>query len=221
MPKNKDLKRRVRERMEKTGESYAAARAQLIDRKAKLEQERYAELAEMSESSVVRATGRDWSWWVDTLDAAGATELAHREVALWVHEEHGVSPWWSQQVVVGYERIRGLRTVGQRRDGGFDANKSRTFPVAVEVLFEAFVDEGTRSRWLGDLPWSERASQENRSLRLDVEEGRIAALWFTDKGAGKSSVQVQEGGHPTKVSAEAAKSRWQERFDALAQQFVT
>ena len=196
MPKNKDLKRRVRERMEKTGESYAAARAQLIDRKAKLEQERYAELAEMSESSVVRATGRDWSWWVDTLDAAGATELAHREVAIWVHEEHGVSPWWSQQVVVGYERIRGLRAVGQRRDGGFDANKSRTFPVAVEVLFEAFVDEGTRSRWLGDLPWSERASQENRSL-APRRRGGADRRTLVHRQGGREVERAGAGGRPS------------------------
>ena len=45
MPKQKDLKRLVRERMAKTGESYTAARAQLITKRNPSPDE-YAELAD-------------------------------------------------------------------------------------------------------------------------------------------------------------------------------
>ena len=51
MPKQKDLKRLVRSRMKKTGESYTAARAQLV-RKCEPTRPNYAELAGMSDTSV-------------------------------------------------------------------------------------------------------------------------------------------------------------------------
>ena len=44
MPKDKDLKRLARRRMEKTGESYAAARAQLLKKKNPMPRD-YAKLA--------------------------------------------------------------------------------------------------------------------------------------------------------------------------------
>lgn len=46
MPKNKDLKRLIRARMEKTGESYTAARSHLLSKDLPLPAE-YAQLAGM------------------------------------------------------------------------------------------------------------------------------------------------------------------------------
>src|SRR5438093_3737369 len=112
MPKQKDLKRIVRSRMQKTGESYTAARFQLLKKK----EPDHAELAGMSEAAITRATGRTWSAWVKTLDAVHATEKPHRDIARYV-SSLGLPDWWSQTVTVGYERIRGLRDKGQRRDG--------------------------------------------------------------------------------------------------------
>ena len=61
-----------------------------------------------------------------------------------------VPAWWAQMVTVGYERIRGLREIGQRRGGAFEANKSKTFPVPVDRLYRAFAQKRTRRRWLPD-----------------------------------------------------------------------
>jgi hypothetical protein len=66
MPKQKDLKRIVRSRMQKTGESYTAARHQILN-KAKPD---YAPLAGMSDAAVTKRTGHDWAYWVRTLDAS-------------------------------------------------------------------------------------------------------------------------------------------------------
>ena len=57
MPKKKDLKRQVRDRMTRTGESYTAARAQVV-RSAKDDRD-YAEIAGMSDDAVEKKTGRD------------------------------------------------------------------------------------------------------------------------------------------------------------------
>ena len=80
----------------------------------------------MSDASVHKGSGKSWAEWVALLDNACAAEKSHGEIASFV-SSLGTPAWWSQMVTVGYERIRGLRTKGQRRDGGYEASKSRTF----------------------------------------------------------------------------------------------
>ncbi|MFP5245818.1 MAG: hypothetical protein ACLGH0_03915, partial [Thermoanaerobaculia bacterium] len=122
MPQQKDLKRIVRSRMQKTGESYTTARLHVVSKP----KQDYAALAGMSDAAVKKNTTRTWSEWVKVLDAFGAKDKPHREVARYV-SSLGTPDWWSQTVTVGYERIRGLRAVGQRMSGAWEANKSKTF----------------------------------------------------------------------------------------------
>ena len=167
MPKQKDLKRIVRSRMQKTGESYTAARLQLLKKKD------YASLAGMSDAAVRKQTGRDWAGWVKLLDAANAAEKPHREIARDV-SSLGAPSWWAQMIAVGYERIRGLRAKGQRRDGGYEAHKSKTYRVPVERLFKAFVDAKQRAKWL-PVKITVRRSSANKTMRIvwDDEPGRV------------------------------------------------
>ena len=79
MPKQKDLKRLIRSRMTKTGEAYTAARLQILKKTEPTSN--YAKVAGMSDASVSKRTGRTWAQWVRTLDAAGASEKPHREIA--------------------------------------------------------------------------------------------------------------------------------------------
>src|SRR5215217_4805821 len=137
MTKQRTFKRRVRERMAKTGESYTAARRMLIAQGE----------PPVAEERVVEVTGRGWQAWFGVLDGWGAASHSHTEIARWLREEHGVDGWYSQSITVGYERARGLRAPGQRPDG-FAAGASRTIAVPVERLFEAFADDGLRERWL-------------------------------------------------------------------------
>ena len=157
MPANKDFKRLVRGRMQKTGESYTAARAHLLKQKpaaapasarsstARPATVDYAKLAGRSDAILKEKTGCTWERWVKALDYAQAYTWTHREIAKHVHEKYKVPGWWAQAVTVGYERIKGLRAVGQRRDGSFEANKSRTFAVPLVRLYRAFHDARTRA----------------------------------------------------------------------------
>ncbi|MEM8929644.1 MAG: hypothetical protein AAGE94_00620 [Acidobacteriota bacterium] len=220
MPKNKDFKKLVRERMAKTGESYTAARLQLLAKRShggeRLDATDLAELAGLSTEAVERATGHDWPWWRDHLDEAGFRRSEHREITRYVEQHFDISGWWVQSVVVGYERIVGLREIGQRREGTYDANKSKTFPVAVEALFRAFAEDEERQRWLPDVAWHVRTRTAPRSIRLAWPDGCPVGLWFVAKGEQKSSVQVQHQKLPSKDDVEAVKAAWAERFAALA-----
>lgn len=52
----------------------------------------------------------------------------HKDIALWLRENHIESGWWSQMVTVGYEQARGLRQKHEKPTG-FDVGRSKTFPV--------------------------------------------------------------------------------------------
>ena len=216
MPTQKDLKKIVRARMEKTGEAYTAARLHVVSRKKEsAPPPDYKALAGMNDATIQKATGRDWTEWVAVLDAIKAHEKPHREIVEYVFSLGGISGWWSQGVTVGYERIRGLREIGQRRGGSYEANKSRTFAVPIEKLFAAFTNARTRKRWL-DVNMKVRTATANKTVRASFDDGTLAQFYFMDKGKGKSSVAVQHQKLADKDTAARTKQWWTERLDALA-----
>src|SRR5690625_6524712 len=90
---------------------------------------------------VARATGRPREEWHELLDAAGATSWTHRDIAAWLVAEHGVDGWWAQGLTVGYEQARGMRVPGQRPDGTFDANASKTIARGADEVFAQIADD--------------------------------------------------------------------------------
>lgn len=213
MTKNADFKKRVRARMAKTGERYAAARAQLLDAPPPTVDE-YADLAGMSDEAVAAKTDRTWPQWVAALDALGAADLDHRAIAAAVGEHWPeIGGWWAQTVTVGYERIRGLREKGQKSTGTWSANKSKTFKVPVDRLFAAFDTPDQRARWL-DEAVAVRTSTPPRSLRWTWPDGTVVSAWFTDKGE-RSSVAIQHDQLADADAREAAKAAWAARLGAL------
>jgi hypothetical protein len=238
MPREKDLKRLVRARMKKTGEAYTAARAQIL-RKPRGKTQRatapdqrltsaaavpsaavqdYAEVAGMSDSAIATNTGRGWQEWVRLLDGHNARELAHREIAELVSTTYKVRPWWTQAVTVGYERIKGLRALGQRRNGSYEATKSRTFNVGVQTLFDAWADSAKRRRWLGESGVKVRTATAAKSMRLGWPDGTIVAVWFVPKGPSKSSVALAHQKLPDREAADRLKQYWAEKLEELGKE---
>ena len=119
-------------------------------------------------------------------------------------------------VTVGYERIRGLRDRGQRRGGGYEANKSRTFNVPVGTLFNAFANARTRRRWL-PVKIAIRTATPQKRMRMTWEDASIVVAEFISKGSAKSAVAVGHQKLPDKAAAEAMKKVWTTHFDRLGQ----
>ncbi len=214
MPLQKDLKRLIRNRMQKTGESYTAARSQILTRNTS-PAARFAELAGMSDDAVRAKTGRTWKQWVRELDSVDAIAMSHKEIAKHVYDSYDVSGWWAQTVTVGYERIRGLREIGQKCDGSFDANKSKTFAVPVTKLYRAFSVKRTRERWLPKIDLKIRTSTADKSMRITWPDDTSVHAYFTAKGANKSQIAIQHVGLPDKKDIAARKEFWAERLTAL------
>jgi len=216
MPKQKDLKRLVRTRMKKTGESYTAARAQFTRKRvSQTPGTDYATLAGMSDAAVRAKTGKTWAQWVRALDAIDAYTLPHPDIAAHVKSAYAIGAWWSQAVTVGYERIHGLREKGQRRDGAYEVNRTRTLAASPEALHRAFADARMRRTWLGDATSRVRTSTPPESVRLTWPDGTIVDVVVIDKGA-KAQVNVQHRKLQTKAQAERLRTWWGERLDALA-----
>ena len=239
MPRNKDLKRLVRTRMSKTGEAYTTARAHVM-RKTRAKTRTaaapgsppaaaassngkvaapapsdYATIAGMTDDIIKEKTGCTWERWVYALDRHHADEMSHKEIAALVNTKYKVGPWWGQMVTVGNERIKGLRARGQRRDGSFEAGKSRTYNVPVETLFEAWANARTRKRWLDGASVKVRTATAPKSMRLGWEDGTIIAVGFMPKGDSKSAVALAHMKLPDKATANRMKEYWGERLDAL------
>jgi len=218
MTENKDLKRIVRARMKKTGESYTAARARIARTPRAVD---YAKLAGMSDAVMKQKTGCTWEKWVKSLDYHGAGEMSHRDIAKLVREKYKIPSWWTQTVTVGYERIKGLRARGQSRDGTYEASKSRTFSVPVQALYDAWADSRTRKRWLDTAEIRIRTATPPKSMRMTWPDGTIVAVGFYPKGAEKSTVAVQHPRLPDRATADSLKKFWTERLDSLGRLFAT
>src|SRR3954452_10353756 len=126
--------------MQKTGESYTTARAHLRKQQqtsltaAAAASRDYGKLAGRSDAALQKSTGCTWERWVKSLDHKKAYTWPHREIAKYVHEKYEIPNWWAQTVTVGYERIKGLRAIGQRRNGSFETSKSKTLAVPLDRL---------------------------------------------------------------------------------------
>lgn len=180
----------------------------------------YAAVAGRSESTLVAATGCGWARWVRALDRVEAHAWTHRDIAKHVRERYDIPGWRAQTITVGYERIKGLRAVGQRRNGTFEANKSKTVGVPLARLYRAVHDARTRSRWLPGVKPTVRTATGAKSMRLTWPDQTSVVIGFTNVGPGKSQVAVQHGGLSSRAKDLRAKKYWGERLEALRAMLV-
>ena len=243
MTERKSLKRRVRARMSKTGERYTAARRQTLAKGASEPGTTDAPAATPAETTPAEATvpdpaatqaetmfrgdrgdadaaalartGRPRSEWFALLNAWGADDRPHPEIARWLIDEHRVDGWWAQELTVAYEMAIGRRKPGQRADG-FSITGSKTVAVPVERLYAAFLDEGVRSRWLPAGSLRVRTATPHRTARFDWQDGATRiAIGFTAKGETRSSVALDHERLPDAETAAEMKAFWRERLEQL------
>ena len=226
MTTQKLFKRRVRERMAKTGERYAAARQHLAQRRDQIDAGKPAPIDDdrpdlagamelASDAKLHEATGRFWLEWISILDAWGARRHSHTEIAEYLRSEQAVPSWWTQTVTTGYERARGLRAKHQQADG-FTVYASKTVGAPLDVLFDAFVDDGTRRGWLRDGGMSLRNSQPDKVARFDwAGDASRVEVTFESKGDARATAHVAHSRLPDAATGDAAKAAWRSRLAAL------
>jgi hypothetical protein len=138
----KKLKKEIRARASKTGESYTAARKHVLAARAAPIQPRARARSVLGEASAVKATGRGFDHWFAVLDAFGAPAKGHTASAAHLQEDHGVRGWHAQMITVAYERTRGLRSPNQSCTGEFQVGVSKAVASTVDDIVAAMRGRG-------------------------------------------------------------------------------
>ena len=234
MPTQKIFKQRVRARMTKTGESYTAARRQLLAKStaeatapietAPLAAARSAPAAPApasradlttSAEAFERATGRSPDAWFAMLDAWGGTSRNHTQIARWLRDEHGVPGWWSQGITTSYERARGMRAIHQMA-AGFTVGATKTVATSPERALAAFTNPAIRRRWLADPDLTRRPTKAALTARFNWPEpaSRIVVT-AAPTATGKTQVAIAHEALPDAETAERLKAAWRGWLGAL------
>lgn len=225
MTSQESFKRRIRARMAKTGERYAAARRQLIEQAQRAQptgSNGWAAPPEMSQEAIVEGTGRGWDEWVELIEGWVAADplLGHPEVARRLEAEGGINAWWSQGVTVGWERITGRRLPYQRADGTFTAGKSRQVPVEAPLLRALLFDDEARADLFPGEVTEVRSKPTSKTIRLLVGPGvavfSLAPVSSPPASTPTTRVTIAHERLPTYDQVEAWKDYWTQWLDGLA-----
>jgi hypothetical protein len=214
MTRQETFKRRIRQRMEKTGERYGAARRVLIEQTSDGGQRVWVAEPEMSDETLREATGRRWDEWCDIIDAWPGHGDGHTAIATFVHDVHGVDGWWAQTVTVGYERITGLRLPYQQPDGTFSAGKSRTVTADAALIREMLLDDDDRADLFPGLETELRSRPTSKVLRIGIGPG-TAQIALDVQDDDRVKVTVAHDKLPTADAVEEWKGYWSGWLEAI------
>lgn len=245
MTLQKKLKRAVRARSQKTGESYTAARRQLLLARDK-RVDAPAVVPDVSatpakpapqfkggvtEESARQKTGHGLDHWFAVLDAFGAMDKGHTATAAYLYKEHGVPGWYAQGITLAFERARGLRVPNQTCDGTFQVSVSKTMSAAVAEVAEALRSAERRALWLqgadialvnaldaafkGKKPREVKTKGSNYAWLRFPWDGRAVTIYITGKPNGRTSVVADNIDLTDAAQVEQRRAQWRVALDGL------
>jgi hypothetical protein len=245
MTRQKKLKKAIRARSRKTGESYTAARRQVLlgrERKAGGAAAAAAPQAaparsasarprRQGEASLIDKTGHGLDHWFAVLDAFDAAKNGHTASAAHLYEAHGVPGWHAQMVTVAYERARGLRAMNQTSAGDFQVSITKSVSASVAEVADAIGTAARRRAWLrGADPGLARAwnaafeGPKPRQVTIKSPtyaqmrfpwDGGRVGLYINGKPKGGSSITAANEGLDTAAQVEQRRAQWKAAFEAL------
>ena len=235
MTQQKKLKRAVRARARKTGESYTAARRHVVRGGGGTTGAAPRRVTQApprkGESGVVKKTGHGYDHWFAVLDAFGAPTRGHTASAAHLYGDHGVPGWHSQMITVAYERERGLRALNQSCAGDYQVNVSKVVPVSVAEVVDAVRTARRRAQWLKGADVSLRRALEAalsgpKAREVKMKSRALAGLRYPwDSGrveidiAGKPNGRTSVVASMTKLAGpeevEERRGQWRQALEGL------
>lgn len=233
MTRTRKLKKAIRARAKKTGESYAAARRQYLKPPAPPKPPARSRTAgSVSDAAARKSTGHGLDHWFAVLDAfSPGGSKGHAAAASHLSKDHAVPMWYCQGLTVAWERARGHRAMNQSCDGDFQVSVSRVVSAPIERVARAITDPKARRLWLKDAePALERAlhaglvQPKSKGLRLVTPErgnlryrwdGSVVQIYLYAKPGGKTSVVASNEELPEAHLVEARRAAWKDALDGL------
>jgi hypothetical protein len=233
MTQTRKLKKAIRARAKKTGESYAAARRQYLKPVTTPKVPARPKTAgSVGEAAARKATGHGLDHWFAVLDAfSPGGSKGHAAAAEHLSKDHGVPMWYCQGLTVAWERARGHRAMNQSCDGDFQVSVSRVLPADLARVGRAITDPKARRAWLKDVePALERAlhaglvHEKSKGLRLVTPErgrlryrwdGSVVEIYLYAKPGGKTSVVASNEELKDASAVERRRAIWKDALDGL------
>jgi hypothetical protein len=235
MTQARKLKKIIRSRARKTGESYAAARRSYLKPPpappAPTTKSRPRVAGSVSDAASIKNTGHGLDHWFAALDEYTKGKKGHTDAARHLYEDLGVPMWYCQGITVAWERARGHRVLNQSCDGDFQVSVSRVVPVELPELIRLVGEAKERARWLRDAdPTLVRAltaaftGEKAKGLRTaNPKRARLRYRWepgvveilLEPRPGGKSSIVAANTELPDLAAVERRRALWQEALDGL------
>jgi hypothetical protein len=237
MTEAKKLKKIIRARARKTGESYTVARRHVLKARgtravAAAPAAARSARAPVSDATSLRKTGKPLEHWFAVLDAFDPKGKGHTDRARYLYEEHDVPEWYCQQITVTWERARALRVANQACDGSFQVSVSRAVPASVAEVADAIGSRRRRDVWLrgadsalaravnaafeGEKPRSVKIKAAlNANVRIPWN-GSTVEIRITGKPKGGSTTVVADNKNlKQQALVEQRREQWKAALDAL------
>lgn len=172
----------------------------------------------VGDEAVRAKTGKAWHEWFEILNRVSTHDTSHQDIVRLLNTKYGLSDWWSQIVANAFEQHSGTREKYQR-PRGYEISVSKTFPVAVGVLYDSWSSEESRIRWLKGFVIQVTTSMRNRSIRAQWQNGESRlSVDFYSKGVDKSQVVVQHVRLKSPEEAERMQLFWKSALERLNEQ---
>jgi hypothetical protein len=187
-----------------------------------------AKSGRIGNDAVHAKTGRPWTEWFNILDQYGAAKRGHKATAQFLFDRHRVTGWWAQTITVEYERMRGLRKLGQK-ETGWEVSVQRTIQATKMDAWSALVDDDAALAWLRKGPAPRKRNMPWTPSSTDRIKGTFRAAWdegtgrpatriditITPTGTTKVAVRVQHTKLPSATARKQRQAQWGRALDAL------
>ena len=224
MTQQKKLKKAIRARSRKTGESYTAARRHVVQGRepvaasrpepspativaaAPSARGRTRARSRTSEAGLIKKTGHGYDHWFAVLDAFGAAAKGHTASAAHLYRDHAVPSWHCQMVTVAYERERGLRAMNQSCAGDFQVNVSKVVHSSVAEVVDVLRNAPRRAQWLKSADPAlvralEAALRGPQAREVKVRDAGLARLRYPwDGGRAEIAIMGKPNGRASVVA---------------------
>jgi hypothetical protein len=165
----------------------------------------------ISDEAIEKATGAVWQTWFDRLEAGGARELSHKDIAAKLVSDFGVAGWWAQMLAVHYEQIIGRRTVGQGHDGLFSISVNRTINGSIDDVMQWWLQKvQDRAEFNGEeiITSSVTETEKWRNYRVALQDGSRVVVGIYAKTPTKASLGLQHDKLSSSEAAETWRTYW-------------
>lgn len=195
-------------------------------------------IGKVSNASVLKGSGKDWSAWITLLDKASAAGWTHQETVAFLRAKHKLNWWWSQGVAYGYQIHKGIRVEGQSLKGDYSVTATKVFHMSKKKLWNVLSSPEGISAWLqpmSDFELIPKSQYEVEGgiygeVRTMKSPERARLSWKNEEWEKATVVQVQLFGQDEKKSGlafmhmglksvtqrEAMRKHWKEALVRLS-----